>query len=95
MKTIIEFRFVVGATTQHTRTRQPTNQGHIDLALAVFPHGVTGGALDVLARMPLYQDGLDYRHGTGHGVGAFLNVHEGLCCYRSCFVVLSHEFTLN
>lgn len=52
-------------------------QGHIDLGAAVFPHGTTGYVLDVLARMPLYYDGLDYRHGTGHGVGAFLNVHEG------------------
>jgi Xaa-Pro aminopeptidase len=52
-------------------------QGHIDLGAAVFPSGTTGYVLDVLARMPLYYDGLDYRHGTGHGVGAFLNVHEG------------------
>lgn len=52
-------------------------QGHIDLGLAVFPKGTSGGALDILARLPLYADGLDYRHGTGHGVGAFLNVHEG------------------
>jgi Xaa-Pro aminopeptidase len=52
-------------------------QGHIDLGLAVFPAGTSGGVLDVLARAPLYRDGLDYAHGTGHGVGAFLNVHEG------------------
>ncbi len=37
----------------------------------------SGGKLDILARVPLWQSGLDYRHGTGHGVGAFLNVHEG------------------
>jgi Xaa-Pro aminopeptidase len=43
----------------------------------VFPKGVPGGRLDIVARLPLYADGLDYRHGTGHGVGAFLNVHEG------------------
>jgi Xaa-Pro aminopeptidase len=52
-------------------------QGHIALDLAVFPRGTSGGKLDVLARMPLWKAGLDYRHGTGHGVGAFLNVHEG------------------
>eukprot|EP00741_Cyanophora_paradoxa_P004877 tig00000841_g4732.t1 len=52
-------------------------RGHIALASAVFPAGATGQALDVLARAPLWSVGLDYRHGTGHGVGAFLNVHEG------------------
>lgn len=52
-------------------------QGHIDLALARFPQGTTGVQLDVLARMPLWKDGLNYGHGTGHGVGFFLNVHEG------------------
>jgi len=52
-------------------------KGHIGLATAVFPEGVTGTRLDTLARLPLWQAGLDYRHGTGHGVGAFLNVHEG------------------
>ncbi len=52
-------------------------QGHIRLAQARFPQGVTGGRLDVLARTALWQVGLDYNHGTGHGVGSFLNVHEG------------------
>lgn len=52
-------------------------QGHIALDVAVFPKGTTGHKLDLLARLPLWTDGLDYRHGTGHGVGAFLNVHEG------------------
>ncbi|XP_039114032.1 aminopeptidase P1 [Dioscorea cayenensis subsp. rotundata] len=52
-------------------------QGHIALDTAVFPNGTTGHALDVLARVPLWKDGLDYRHGTGHGVGSYLNVHEG------------------
>lgn len=37
----------------------------------------TGHSLDILARVPLWKDGLDYRHGTGHGIGSFLNVHEG------------------
>ena len=52
-------------------------QGHIALSSARFPTGTSGIALDAYARAPLWQLGLDYRHGTGHGVGAFLNVHEG------------------
>ena len=52
-------------------------QGHIALAQAVFPEGTVGGRLDTLARMHLWKAGLDYGHGTGHGVGAYLNVHEG------------------
>ena len=52
-------------------------QGHIELAMAKFPEGTTGVQLDVLARGPLWQELADYGHGTGHGVGFFLNVHEG------------------
>lgn len=52
-------------------------KGHIALARAVFPEGTNGYQLDTLARQHLWRQGLDYRHGTGHGVGAFLNVHEG------------------
>lgn len=52
-------------------------KGHIALASIVFPEGVNGYMLDVLARQHLWHQGLDYRHGTGHGVGTFLNVHEG------------------
>jgi Xaa-Pro aminopeptidase len=52
-------------------------QGHIDLALARFPAGTSGAQLDILARNPLWRAGLNYGHGTGHGVGFFLNVHEG------------------
>ena len=52
-------------------------KGHIALADAVFPEGTTGANLDVLARQYLWKEGLDYDHGTGHGVGAFLSVHEG------------------
>jgi Xaa-Pro aminopeptidase len=52
-------------------------KGHIALARAVFPAGTTGQQLDVLARYHLWQAGLDYAHGTGHGVGSFLSVHEG------------------
>ena len=52
-------------------------KGHIQLATAVFPKGASGKQLDVLARKPLWDIGLNFLHGTGHGVGAFLNVHEG------------------
>ena len=52
-------------------------QGHIAIDSAIFPEGTTGHQLDVLARKALWQDGMDYGHGTGHGVGSFLNVHEG------------------
>ncbi|ARN84804.1 aminopeptidase P family protein [Candidatus Nucleicultrix amoebiphila] len=52
-------------------------KGHIALALAKFPKGTTGSQLDALARYPLWQAGIDYNHGTGHGVGSYLGVHEG------------------
>ncbi len=52
-------------------------KGHIALAMARFPAGTTGSQLDALARYALWQVGLDYDHGTGHGVGAYLSVHEG------------------
>lgn len=52
-------------------------KGHIALAMAVFPEGTRGAQLDVLARMPIWKKRMNYLHGTGHGVGHFLNVHEG------------------
>ncbi len=52
-------------------------QGHIAIATAIFPKGTRGSQLDSFARRPLWQAGLDYAHGTGHGVGSFLSVHEG------------------
>jgi len=52
-------------------------KGMIALTMARFPRGTTGAQLDVLARQFLWQDGATYNHGTGHGVGAFLSVHEG------------------
>jgi Xaa-Pro aminopeptidase len=52
-------------------------KGHIALARAVFPKGTQGSQLDTLARMHLWEVGVDYAHGTGHGVGSFLSVHEG------------------
>lgn len=54
-----------------------TLKGNIALDRAIFPKGTTGFALDILARQHLWQNGLDFRHGTGHGVGSYLNVHEG------------------
>lgn len=53
-------------------------KGHIAIAQATFPPNTSGTQLDTLARQFLWQAGLDYNHGTGHGVGSFLNVHEGL-----------------
>lgn len=52
-------------------------QGLIRLTLAKFPKGTRGSQLDAIARLPLWKEGKDYNHGTGHGVGSFLNVHEG------------------
>lgn len=77
-------------TTDITRTialGEPTDEqkdrftrilkGHIDLSMISFPRGTQGIQLDTIARKPLWEIGQNYRHGTGHGVGAFLNVHEG------------------
>ena len=58
-------------------------KGHIALSSQIFPEGTPGVALDALARSALWQVGLDYLHGTGHGVGAALNVHEGPQSIRS------------
>ena len=52
-------------------------KGHIQIDRAVFPQGTNGGQIDVLARQYLWEAGVDYAHGTGHGVGSFLSVHEG------------------
>uniref|UniRef100_A0A3Q2X9V8 X-prolyl aminopeptidase (aminopeptidase P) 1, soluble n=1 Tax=Hippocampus comes TaxID=109280 RepID=A0A3Q2X9V8_HIPCM len=54
-------------------------KGHIAVSAAVFPNGTKGHLLDSFARAALWESGLDYLHGTGHGVGCFLNVHEGPC----------------
>jgi len=80
----------LGGTTDTTRTvhlGEPTPherdcwtrvlKGHIALASAIFPSGTNGASLDVLARFNLWKVGLNYGHGTGHGVGSFLGVHEG------------------
>ena len=52
-------------------------KGHLQLQNAVFPQGTCGTQLDILARMAMWKEGINYLHGTGHGVGCFLNVHEG------------------
>lgn len=52
-------------------------KGHIQIDRAVFPQGTNGGQIDALARQYLWEAGVDYAHGTGHGVGSFLSVHEG------------------
>ena len=65
------------ASEEHRRMFTLVLKGHIALACAVFPRGTSGIQLDALARQFLWQAGKDYDHGTGHGVGAFLNVHEG------------------
>jgi Xaa-Pro aminopeptidase len=80
----------LGGTTDDTRTLivgEPDEKqiyvytqvlkAHINAAAQKFPKGTTGVQIDALARAPMWQCGLDYGHGTGHGVGAFLNVHEG------------------
>lgn len=81
---------IAGGTTDDTRTVAVGRcdqerrriytlvlKGHIQAAKQVFPENIPGTALDALARSPLWNQGLNYDHGTGHGVGAFLNVHEG------------------
>ncbi len=64
-------------TAEHRDRFTRVLQGHIALATAVFPRDTAGYQLDMLARQPLWNAGLDYAHGTGHGVGTFLGVHEG------------------
>jgi len=65
--------FLSQVTTHYTQVLK----GHIQLAIAVFPKSTPGPALDASARLPLWRSGLNFNHGTGHGVGAYLNVHEG------------------
>lgn len=64
-------------TEEEKRDFTLTLKGHINLIRTRFLYGATGSNLDVLSRFPLWQEGLDYKCGTGHGVGFFLNVHEG------------------
>ncbi len=69
---------IVGKATDEMKDRfTRVLKGHIALATVRFPEGTTGAALDTLARRPLWDIGCDYDHGTGHGVGSYLSVHEG------------------
>ena len=69
---------IVGKPSAEMRDRfTRVLKGHIALATVKFPDGTTGAALDAFARRPLWDAGLDYDHGTGHGVGSYLSVHEG------------------
>ena len=52
-------------------------KGHIGIATAIYPQGTRGTQIDILARQSLWDNGLNFLHGTGHGIGHFLNVHEG------------------
>jgi Xaa-Pro aminopeptidase len=68
----------IGEPTAEMRDRfTRVLRGHIAIARARFPDGTTGAQLDTLARQFLWQDGIDFEHGTGHGVGSYLSVHEG------------------
>jgi Xaa-Pro aminopeptidase len=69
---------IVGSPTDEMRDRfTRVLKGHIAIATAVFPDGTSGSQLDSFARQSLWQAGLDFDHGTGHGVGSYLSVHEG------------------
>ena len=68
----------VGTPTGEMRDRfTRVLRGHLAIARAIFPDGTTGAQLDTLARQFLWQAGIDFEHGTGHGVGSYLSVHEG------------------
>jgi Xaa-Pro aminopeptidase len=69
---------IVGEPTAEMKDRfTRVLQGHIAIAQAVFPKGTTGAQIDAFARKPLWEAGLDFDHGTGHGIGSYLSVHEG------------------
>lgn len=69
--------FTGSATAEQKDRFTRVLKGMIAISLARFPRGTTGAQIDILARQYLWQDGVTYNHGTGHGVGAFLGVHEG------------------
>ena len=71
-------------TAEERRDYTLVLRGFINLGRAVFPRGTYGSQLDVLARQAMWREGLNYLHGTGHGVGTYLNVHEG-----------PHQFRMN
>jgi Xaa-Pro aminopeptidase len=75
---------IVGEPTPEMKDRfTRVLQGHIAIARAVFPKGTTGAQIDAFARKPLWDAGLDFDHGTGHGIGSYLSVHEGPQRHRS------------
>jgi Xaa-Pro aminopeptidase len=68
----------IGAPTPEMRDRfTRVLKGHIAIATAIFPEGTSGAQIDGFARRPLWEAGLDFAHGTGHGIGSYLSVHEG------------------
>lgn len=73
-------------TERHIDIYTSLLQGSIDLTMLSFPEHLPMSSVDVLARAPLWQMGLDYRHGTGHGVGTFNSIHE--CKYRVNLITL-------
>lgn len=76
--TDVTVTFVLGKPTEEQKDRYTrVLKGYIAVAQAIFPKGTSGQELDILARQYLWRAGLDYEHGTGHGVGSYLNVHEG------------------
>lgn len=64
-------------TDEQRRVYTLVLRGHIQLELCKFPSGACGSQLDALARQPMWREGMNFMHGTGHGVGSYLNVHEG------------------
>lgn len=75
--TDISRTFALGEVTEEMKRHYTTTlKSHIRLSQAVFLHGVNGVNLDILARQPFWEQGLNYNHGTGHGVGYLLNIHE-------------------
>lgn len=87
-------------TSEEKRAFTIVLKSHIALARAVFPKGTTGSRLDMISRAPMYDFGMDFKHGTGHGVGYLLNVHEGpqnisLRSYTPRFAVLPGMVTSN
>ena len=75
--------FALGPLTEEEKQHFATVlRSMLNLAAARFPQGVRGANLDVLARMPFWEQEMDYKHGTGHGVGYLLNVHEGPNSFR-------------
>lgn len=64
-------------TEEQRRVYTLVLKGHIQLDMCKFPAGVCGSQLDAIARVPMWREGYNYMHGTGHGVGSYLNVHEG------------------